>query len=58
MEILRENERRKATKDKEKRLHIISKQPGRNKPHGLYAPESCPCSFGICSECINSAVGS
>lgn len=33
---------------------------GEDKPlyTGLYTPESCPCGFGICGECINDSVSS
>lgn len=48
------------TKEERERLHrvVISQHQKDDTPTGLYAPDSCPCDFGICDECISSAVSS
>lgn len=48
------------SKEERERLHkaVISQHQKDDTPAGLYAPDHCPCNFGICDECISSAVSS
>lgn len=48
------------SEEERKALHkvVISQHQKDDTPTGLYAPNSCPCNFGICNECVNSAVSS
>lgn len=48
------------TKDEREKLHkvVISQHQKDDTPSGLYATDKCPCDFGICNECRNSAVSS
>lgn len=48
------------TKEEKEALHkeVISQHQKDDTPTGLYIPNSCPCGYGICSECGNSAVSS
>lgn len=37
---------------------ITNKGQGNNSPVGFYNPESCPCEYGICNECLHNATRS
>ena len=37
---------------------VISQHDKDDTPTGLYAPDSCPCTYGMCDECMNEAVSS
>lgn len=42
------------TDNEKKELHdeVISQHEKQDTPNGLYKPDECPCSYGICDECI------